>query len=75
MNRAGTLGPPTPRQLEVAAAIIRCGSQLEAARALGISPQTARQHVAELVARTGSTTGFYGVLVRLGWLTSPDVEP
>jgi DNA-binding NarL/FixJ family response regulator len=65
---------PTRRQLEVAAAIVRCGSHEAAARSLGLSVQTVRNQVSKLIARTGSTTGFYGVLVILGWLTSPDIE-
>lgn len=73
-NRSGRPNPPTARELEVAAAIVRTGCHKDAAVALGISRITVRHHVAELIYRTGSTNGFLGVLVALGWLRVPDAQ-
>lgn len=51
---------PTPRQLEVAAAVVRCGGYKEAADALGIAYGTLAKTLARLMERQGtrSTTSL-----------------
>lgn len=70
LTRDGSVPPPTPRMLEVAAAIVQHGSRRAAGLALGITEHTIANHVTDLLHRTNSAT-FIEALVALGWLDVP----
>ena len=54
---------PTPRQVEVVAAIVSTGSYACAAEVLGIRPSTVRNHLLETRHRMGLTTTVQVVFV------------
>lgn len=72
-RRDGTTAGPTRRQLIVAATRVRTGGNAETADALGISVNTVRVHIAELMYRVGAET-FIETLAALGWLKVPDLS-
>lgn len=66
-------GPtPTRRELEVAAAIVETGAQKLAAEKLGVTLQTVKAHVSNLLFVTGEPNFLRG-LVALGWLRPPGI--
>ena len=74
----GTLpATPTPRQVDVLAAFVACGGSVpEAAARVGIRPSTAKQHLADLRARSGLTIEQLIYRGRAeGWLVVPRLEP
>jgi DNA-binding CsgD family transcriptional regulator len=60
-----------PRQLEAFATYLTRGSQKETAAAMGIRPNTVRQHLNRMYARIGVHDTF-GAATKLGWLVVPD---
>jgi molybdate transport repressor ModE-like protein len=61
---------PTPRQLEVIAAIVRTGSTGAAARELGMSYNTADNHLRDLKERVNAQTTTHAVALLL-----PIIDP
>ncbi len=68
--------PATPRQVDVLAAYVAARGSIRAAAAmLGISPSTAKRHLADLRARSGLTTEQLIYCGRAeGWLVVPSLE-
>jgi DNA-binding NarL/FixJ family response regulator len=66
----------TERQRQALAAYVACGGSISAAAtALGISPSTAKRHLADLRARFGlSTEQLIYVGQAAGWLVVPTLE-
>lgn len=67
----------THRQTEVLAAYVSVGGSVsDAARLVGIQPNTAKRHLADLRARSGLTTEQLIYAGRAaGWLVVPRLEP
>lgn len=63
--------PLTPRQREVLRAIAVTGSGVAAARTLGITYQTLRNHLNEAYSRLG-VDGIIPALRAVGWLVVPE---
>ena len=68
--------PATPRQVDVLAAYVAARGSIRAAAAmLGISPSTAKRHLADLRAKSGLTTEQLIYVGRAaGWLVVPSLE-
>ena len=68
---------PTPRQVDVVAAFVAAGGTVaDATEVVGIRPSTAKEHLADLRARSGLTTEqliYHGRAA--GWLVVPTLEP
>jgi len=62
---------PTDREVEVLAAYMAAGRVKDAASALGISEQTAKNHLAELYTRL-DVAGAIEAALALGWIRIPD---
>jgi len=67
----------TPRQREALAAYVATGGSVgRTAAVLGISPSTAKRHLADLRARFGLSTEQLVYVGRAdGWLSVPALEP
>ncbi len=67
----------TRRQLDVLAAYVAAGGSVpDAAALVGIRPNTAKRHLADLRARSGLTTEQLIYAGRAaGWLVVPSLEP
>lgn len=61
---------PSPMQLRVMEAYLRCGSQKQVAQELKISPQTVKNHMTNLYIRLG-VKGAIEALHALGWVRAP----
>src|SRR5213594_1407562 len=62
--------PPTARELEVFAAYCQAGTIRAAATTLGLSEQTAKNHVSALYRSLGVSHNL-GAAIALGWLVVP----
>jgi DNA-binding NarL/FixJ family response regulator len=52
---------PSARELEVLAAVVRCGGTREAALELVVSPRTVRSHVSHILDKLGVSTLYQSV--------------
>jgi DNA-binding NarL/FixJ family response regulator len=65
------ISPPTQRELEVLDAYIRAGSVKAAAQDMGITEQSAKNHLASLRRRLGATNTAqaFAIAIKRGFLT------
>jgi DNA-binding NarL/FixJ family response regulator len=61
---------PTPRELEVFAAVCRYGCDKDAGEALGITDSTVGKHCRSLYLKIGATNRLEAAML-LGWLVIP----
>jgi len=62
---------PSPGQLRTLAAVVTCGTQKDAATALGISPQTIKNNLFNLYRRLGVNSEMEAA-AHLGWVSVPN---